>query len=234
MNFSLIVPVAADDIKYDQQMPYVFGLNNNGIMHCINSIMGLNLDVFSNIYFTILEKHDKLYHISELLHIQFLMLGLKNAKVLSLSVPTDSQAETVYQTIKEEGITGGIFIKDADGYFSCTVHKENGVAVFPLEQMPFVNPQNKSYVSVDDLYYITNIIEKRVISHFINAGGSCFENAEDYCRYYDKIISFEGKIYISHIIYAMLLDKQIFRPIEVSDFRDFGNDTLFKYYISAL
>lgn len=74
---------------------------------------------------------------------------------------TQSQAETVFETIRIERISGSIFIKDADGYFSCDVEPANGVAIFPLEKMSLVNPQNKSFVAVDDMFYVTNVIEKR-------------------------------------------------------------------------
>lgn len=234
MTFSLIVPIAADNTAYEQQLPYVFGLNKQGIMHCINAVMGLNLDAFDSIYFTILAKHDQKYHLLDLFKLQFERLGFKNAKVTLLPDPTNCQASTIYQTIQQEKIEGSIFIKDADGYFCSEVTPANGIAVYPLEDLHFVNPQNKSYVAVDDMFYITNVIEKNVISHYFNAGGSCFEDAALYCDYYNRLQFYGDKLYISHIIYAMLLDKKIFRPIEVTDFQDFGDDKLFSYYINSL
>lgn len=234
MDFSLIVPVAADSKEYDNQMPYVFGLNKQGLMHCVNAILGLNIEGFDNIYFTILKKHDRKYNISKMLDLQYKRLGLEKARTVILEEPTECQADTIFETIQKEEIKGSIFIKDADGYFEASVIPQNCIAVYPLEDMQFVNPQNKSYVAVDDMFYITNVIEKRVISHFFNAGGSCFKNASDFCIYYNKLKKYADKLYISHIIYAMLIDKKIFRPIEVSEFKDFGNDNLFNYYISSL
>ena len=54
MNSSLIVPVAADKPEYNNKLPYVFAFGEDGIIICIKSILGLPLDRFDRIYFTIL------------------------------------------------------------------------------------------------------------------------------------------------------------------------------------
>lgn len=230
-SFNLIVPIAADKAAYEHEMPYVFGLNKNGIMHCVNSILGLNLSVFDHIYFTILSKHEIKYELRDLLNLQLKRLGLYNAKVTILEEPTRSQPETVYKTIKQEHISGSVFIKDADGYFACEVKPVNSIAIFPLEELSVVDPQNKSYVVVDDMFYITNIIEKKIISHYFNAGGVCFENVDDFCKYYNQVSKYGDKIYVSHVIYSMLLDKKVFRPILVENYEDFGNEKMFNLYL---
>lgn len=232
-TFSLIIPIAADKPEYEFEMPYVFSLNKFGIMHCVNSILGLNIDDFNKIYFTILKKHDDKYKLKELFELQFSRLNMSRAEVVILETPSYSQAETIYQTIKVRNIQGSIYIKDADGYFDAIVSPSNSIALFPLENLQFVNPQNKSYVLVDDMNYITNVIEKKVISHYFNAGGSSFMNANEYCNYFEKVVSYGRNIYISHIIYSMLLEKQIFRPVLVKNFQDFGNSELFNYYLNS-
>lgn len=228
-KFSLIVPAAAD--TSDDTLPYVFNLNNKGVMLCVDAIRGLNLEVFDDIYFTILRKHVEKFSVDEMLKLQFRHLDLKNVHIVILDEPTISQTETLYQTIKKANIQGSIFIKDADGYYDAEVKRDNSVAIFPLEQMDIVNPKNKSYVSVDDMYYITNVIEKKVIGHYFNAGGSCFEDATLFCEYYVKLRAEFPKVYVSHIIYQMLLDRYKFRPTEVKNFTDWGNSKLFDYYL---
>ena len=228
-KFSLIVPAAAD--TDDDSLPYVFNLNEKGIMLCVDAIMGLNIDIFDDIYFTILRKHVDKFSIDEMLKLQFRRFGLENVHIVVLDTPTISQTETLYRTIKQAGIEGGIFIKDADGYYKAEIKCENTVAIFQLEQMEIVDPQHKSYVSVDDMYYITNMIEKRIISHSFNAGGSCFVNSELFCNYYEKLKVKSQKVYVSHIIYQMLLDRYQFRPVEVYNYVDWGTQGLYKYYL---
>jgi tRNA A-37 threonylcarbamoyl transferase component Bud32 len=231
-EFSLIVPVAADNASQSNAMPYVFSLDQSGIMLCIRSIQGLNLETFDNIYFTILRKHAQLFCLDEMFKLQFKRLGLNNAHLVILDNPTKSQVETVQQTLTQEGIKGSIFVKDADGFFTGEVRRENGVAVFALENLEMVDPRHKSYVSLDDMYYVTNIIEKRIISHYFNVGGICLENTDTFQYYYRHLLemSDDGKMCMSHIVYAMLLDKLKFRPIMAKDYKDYGTELLFNYH----
>lgn len=220
-RFSLIVPAAGDKYAEDGRMPLIFTPDANGVMHCVKSITGLNLKDFDAIYFTILRKHVEKFDVDELLKLQFRRLRLDNARLVILERPTATQAETIVRTIEEADIKGAIFVKDADGYFEAEVFPENGVSVYPLESLELVDPRHKSYVAVDDMQHITNIIEKRVVSHLFNAGGYCFENADDFIEVFKRHKGL-GKIYISHLIYSMLLDKASFRPIEVSDYQDWN------------
>ena len=219
MSFSLIVPASAHKVIYEEQLPEIFRLNNKGVSLCVDAIMGLDLGIFSHVYFTILHQHDMLYGISAMLRIQLDRIGLKNAKIVVLEHPTSSQVETIYQTICKEHVSGPIFIKDADCSFSAEIYPQNGIVVYPLEKLTIVNPQHKSYVAVDDMSYITNTIEKRVIDHYFNAGGYCFDDASTFCHYYERYATQQG-LYLSHIVYAMLLDKQIFRPFIANCYKD--------------
>lgn len=231
-KLSLIVPAAADNATQPDAMPYVFSLDRSGIMLCIRSIQGLNLDTFDNIYFTILRKHAQLFYLDELFKLQFKRLGMKNAHLVILEQPTLSQVDTIQQTLLQEDIRGSFFIKDADGYFTGEVLRENGIAVLPLENLEMVDPRHKSYVSLDDMYYVTNIIEKRIVSHYFNVGGICIENANLFHRYYRHLqqIGDGERICMSHMVYAMLLDKLKFRPIMADHYIDYGTESLFNYY----
>lgn len=220
-HFSLIVPAAADKLEFQDCMPHIFTPDIQGNMLCIKAITGLNLDIFDNIYFTILRKHSELYDIDKLLELNFRRMGFDNAKIVILENPTITQAETIVRTIYKEKIEGPIFIKDADCFFSAEIFPENGIATYPLEQLDIVDPKNKSYIAIDDMQHITNIIEKRVISNMFNAGGYCFENAEDFLYSYKKNAPL-GNIYISHLIYSLLLDGHIFRPIKVALYNDWN------------
>lgn len=231
MSLSLIVPIAADRPEYEHTMPYVFNFSEDGALLCIKSIQGLDLTKFEHIYFVILDKLNQKFHLSELLNMQLRNLGLsEKAKVLSLKVPTNSQAETIYECVKQEQIEGGIFVKDADGYFTCDFTETNGIAIYPLDKLDMVNPHNKSYVDLDDQFYITNIIEKKIISRYFNAGGYLFEDARQFCSYYERLSHFE-KLYMSHIVYAMLLDNKSFRPFEVEDYQDWGNKEMYSLFL---
>lgn len=219
---TIIVPIAADKAEYDRKLPQPFRLDDEGTMFCVKSITGLPLDEVKDIYFVILHSHEQRFMLSEQLMMQFRRHNLTKAHVTILDESTKSQAETVARAIEVNGIQGTVFIKDADCYFTTDeILPQNGVAIYPLENLPVVDPQHKSYVAVDDMFYVTNIIEKRVVSHFFSAGGYCFEDAQEFCRYYERLKDY-SPLYLSHIIYTMLLDKKIFRPIQIEDYQDWA------------
>ena len=219
---TLIVPIAANNAEYAHKLPQPFKYDDEGTMLCVKAITGLPMDNIKDIYFVILQEHDERFMVREQLAMQFRKQHLANAHVTVLERPTGSQAETVSRAIELNGIKGIVFIKDADCYFNTDeILPQNGVAIYPLENLPIVDPQHKSYVAVDDMFYVTNIIEKRVVSHFFSAGGYCFEDAQEFCRYYESLKDY-SPLYLSHIIYAMLLDKKIFRPIQIDDYQDWA------------
>lgn len=217
---TLIMPIAANKPEYAYRMPRIFQMAEDGTMLCIKALQCLELTKFDHIFITILSSLDERYSLSEMLKMQFRIKGIKNADIVVLQEPTSSQPESIYQTIRKMKIIGSIFVKDADCSFFGDDTNENAIVIYPLEQLDWVNPKNKSYVNIDDMYYITNIIEKRIVSHYFTAGGYCFEDAETYCHYYERFAG-QPNLYLSHIIYSMLLDKHSFRPVIAKEYDDF-------------
>lgn len=222
MSFSLIVPVAADKIEYGNDIPYIFRENGDREMVCVKSVLGLNLDVFDQVVFTILKKHDDSFGIHNKLtkHLRDVNLQDK-ARIIMLDTTTSSQCETVSRTIEIMGIKGGIMIKDGDSYFKTVIRCENSICAYPLDALSLVNPQSKSYVAFDDCYYITNIIESRIIGRYFNAGGYVFASADEFQSYFNSLRRNNG-LKLSHIVYSMLLNSVPFKAIECADFKDWG------------
>lgn len=219
---TIIVPIAADKPEYEEVMPHVFRMNNKGVMLCIAGILGLELSAFDKIYFTILKKHSDHYQLKAMMDLQLLRLGLSGkAEVVELSCHTRNQPETVFATIQAKRIRGSILVKDADCYFEAENMLENSVCIYPLDSMSQVNPQCKSYVQTDDLCYITNIIERRIIGRDFCSGGYYFEDASDFEHYYQKNQLY-SPLFMSHVIYSALLDGQLFRPVKVRNYKDWG------------
>jgi len=220
-KMTLIVPIAADT-KEGQEMPYLFGLDGNGLMYCVKAVTGLDLSVFDAVYFTILKTHSIQYRLAEMMRIQFERFGIADkAYVYELEQPTASQPETLYRTIVDNGITGAVLFKDADSYFTADVLCENTIYTYPLDSMQMVNPQNKSYVVIDDMYYVTNIIEKKIVSRFFCAGGYGFEDVCEFVQEYEKLSALP-QLHLSHIVFSLLLQQAHFRPHMVKGYQDWG------------
>lgn len=222
MNYNLIVPIAADRHEWNNSIPYMFDIHPLGNLMVFESIKGLNLQSFDRIYISILRKHEKLFGLKTMLENQFHIAGLaEKLHVVILENPTRHQPETIAKTIALEKIEGPILIKDADNSFECQATSENAVGIFPLDALESVNPADKSYVALDDSMYITNIIEKKIIGRYFCAGAYSFQTAELFMQYYTKLADYE-KLYLSHIIYSMLLDQITFRPFTVKNYLDWG------------
>ena len=219
---NLLIPVAADKIEYDTEIPYWMDFHPNGGLMIIKSIEGLALENFDAIYITILKKHDEKYDIGKRLFSELTNIGVVHkSKLVILDNSTSNQPATIAITIEKERIKGLIVVKDVDNSFSLDMISANSIAVFPLDELKFVNPSDKSYVLIDENQYISNIIEKKIISRYFSAGLYCFESARIFLDYYNKLKHIE-RLYMSHIVYAMLLDKIMFRPIKVKNYLDWG------------
>lgn len=222
MSSNLIVPAAADKHEWNFSIPYMFEIHPLGNLMIFESIKGLDLASFDRIYITITRKHENLYGLKELLQTQFSIAGLaEKLRVVVLESLTRNQPETVAKTIETEDIKGHIIIKDADNSFECQPTRENTIGIFPLDALERVNPADKSYVALDDSMYVTNIIEKKIIGRYFCAGAYGFKTADLFMQYY-KQLSHHDTLYLSHIIYAMLLDQISFRPFTVKNYIDWG------------
>ena len=231
-EYTLIVPMVSTKNKNTVPLEFQYD-NNTGQINCIKALEGIDLSMFTKIYFVMLYEHELKYHIAE----KVTVARKFNKKLLDteiifkfLDTPTSSQAETIYNTIIEYNIEGPIFIKDADNTCTCDGQiKGNTVLVYPLENTPIVDPQHKSYVNVDDQNFVVNIIEKRVVSNLFNCGGYSFTDASLFKTAYESLLGYEditNHMYISHIIYWLILNKKIkFRPVEATYYEDFELNT---------
>ena len=198
------------------------------------SILGLNLDFFVEIYFICLQEHEDQYKFVKGFteELETLQLNQKSNIVL-LHNQTKSQSETVYNFLINNSVNGFIFIKDSDGYYECKlVEEKNQIAYFDLNDMDDINARTKSYVELDINRMVTNIVEKHVISSTFSSGGYGFVDAKEFCTVYEKLQDMEGECYISHIIFEMMLSSSTFYGTKTSNFKDWGTIDAWNKYKS--
>ncbi len=194
----------------------------NGNLMLAEAIRGLTFSGLEKIYLTVLAAHMKEFECLDGIRKQFEQLGLADKLVIvALDEPTQSQPETVARAIEKGKINGPICIKDSDNYFKLKVPTTNFVSVVDLNQVGFINPSNKSYADVNENHFVTNIVEKRVISNFFCSGAYGFESAQEYLHYFNALSGHKG-LYLSHIIYQMLLENKAFSAAVCSDYSDWG------------
>ena len=218
---SLILPVAGKSSRFPNLKPKWLSTHPSGSLMITESIKGLNLNFFDCVYLVCLKEHEKKYKFSEGIRKEFSKLNLKKLKIVYLNTPTNSQPETVYKAILKEKIEGFFCSKDCDNYFEIKISENNFVSTSNLNNHTLLNPCNKSYVSRDENTNINNIVEKQVISSDFCTGCYGFEDAKEFTKHYRKIKNYDD-LYVSHVIYKMILDGASFRTIGSSNFIDWG------------
>jgi len=219
----LLIPAAGQSSRFPGMVPKWMLTHPDGNLMIASSCKGLNFDNVNNIYITILREHVEKYDCENAIIESFADIGVVDrVKVLVLEEQTRCQAETVSRTIEHFDLSGPIFIKDADSYFVTDVYPKNSVCVFDLDDMGHVHASNKSFVQCNDQMLIVNIVEKRVISSTFCVGGYSFENARDFSSFYDNFDMDNEEIYVSHVIYKMILNDHRFSARSVKDFLDWG------------
>ena len=222
---NLIIPVAGKSSRYPGMRPKWLLTHPSGNLMIIESISGLDLDSFSNIFVVGLQEHEDQYCFSEgVKRCFFNAFGdrvCKKLDIVLLEEETKNQPETIFQVIEKRNIQGPIFIKDSDNFFKCDVIPGNFVTTYDISSMESVNAGNKSYVVTDDNGIITSIVEKKVISSEFCAGGYSFESANIFKESFLKLRD-HSDLYISHMIYSMMLDGIEFGTELASQYIDWG------------
>lgn len=188
------------------------------------ALKGLNLSEFSTIYFVVHKQHEIDYRFSNAFIQEVKQLNDSvNVEMVWLEEQTNSQPETVYTCIKQKNITGSILVKDSDNFFITDLTTDgNCVCYFDLNDGNQFNARNKSYIQLDNNGYISNIVEKKIISSTFSVGGYGFSSAETFCEYFNKLNHLTSEIYMSNIIFEMLLDDHKFVGIKTSKYEDWG------------
>lgn len=219
---NLIVPAAGKSSRFPGMRPKWLLTHPEGNIMAVQSILGLNTDDVDNIYLVVLKSHVEKYRCREGISRAFAEVGLlKKLQLVVLDEETRNQPETVYRAIKKCQIEGPIFIKDTDNFFRCRMVPGNSVATFDINDMDLVHASNKSFVTTDEKGSISNIVEKQVISSEFCVGGYSFADAQDFTEHFEGLSTKES-LYISHIIFDMMLAKKEFKTNAVEDYIDWG------------
>lgn len=227
---TLIIPCAGQSSRYTTERPKYFLNHPNGNLMSFESIKGLPLDYFDKIVLVTLKRYLELENVYNEIHENFKIFN--NFQLVILDKDTTSSAETITKAIEQLDITGEIYLKDADDYFEVSNLNPNEVCTFSLNDIKNITPGNKSYVTKTDNGEILTIVEKKVISSDFCCGLYSFASANEFVESFKKI-KMVGEVYISHIIYQMILDGHVFNTNEVTNFIDWGTQEDWDKYIST-
>jgi len=205
----------------------------SGKMMLLESISGLNVEDFKKVYIVALRSHEEKYKFSSGLEKAFYEIYPDSSlELILLENATKSQPETVFNAINIGNIHGPICIKDCDNFFKITAKPVNFISFCNLEENEDINAANKSYIEINEHGLITNIVEKKIISPYFCTGAYGFADSKTYLKYYGKCSEIDS-LYISHIMYSMLLDSSAIMHIESKGYKDWGTIEDWQRYIRS-
>tara|TARA_R110000868_G_scaffold39940_3_gene138567 strand:+ start:6959 stop:7669 length:711 start_codon:yes stop_codon:yes gene_type:complete len=215
---TLIIPCAGQSSRFTTKTPKWLLKHPSGNLMVYESIIGLPLNTFDKIVLVALKRH-LTDEIIDKIHTQF--ESIPQFKLLQLSEDTESASQTVYQCISKLDVSGSIFIKDADDYFFISEIEPNEICTYSLNDCKNITPGNKSYIKKNDNNEVLTIVEKSVISADFCCGLYTFDSAQEFVETYESIDQ-ENEIYISHVIFKMILNGKQFKNREAAQFIDWG------------
>jgi hypothetical protein len=223
---TLILPCAGNSSRYTETIPK-FLLKNplyDSLIMVACSIKGLPIDDYDKVCVVILEEHEKKYNATKEIEDNFEKIGLKDKLTVSIIKVSDSAADTVSQCITQESIEGLIIIKDCDDYFTVDGIGPNEIATVSLNDCGKIHASNKSYVSKNEEGLVLNIVEKQVISSDFCCGLYTFQQAKKFIEAHNEIKSYGSldEIYISNIIFQLILQGESFKILKANNFIDWG------------
>ena len=227
--FTLIIPVAGKSSRFPDMRPKWLLTMPDGKLMIEKSVEGIDLSVFTRVVIVCLGEHLSKYTSKESVISSFSNATGITPDIAVLDEPTSSQSETICKAIEVASINGAFFIKDCDNVFTCVPEPLNRVTTVDLNTVELIDAKNKSYVEVDSLGVISNIVEKQVISNQFCCGGYSFQDSDEFIKTY-KNIKTDDEIYISHIIYKMLLDGHEFNMLSATNYLDWGTLREYRHY----
>jgi hypothetical protein len=151
-----------------------------------------------------------------------------NLRFIILNKFTKGPADTTFQALVKlkHQKDKEILIRDCDSFF---IHKNlpgNYVCCFNLiDYMKTQNGniKNKSYLKLDKLNMINQIVEKKIISNIFSIGGYKFRSHKMYMKYFKSLKRIINKeIYVSDVIQEAILNGELFNTNFASKFLDLG------------
>lgn len=221
---TLIIPCGGESTRFAGLRPKWMLCHPSGKLMITEAIAGIRPGSYDGIIVIILRKHYDIYG-------NTLIDSLMDELKISIAEPevvvidsSKNQPDTIYdglKTLEETGdkVEGQIVIKDCDNFFEMGEMEGNSVAVCDISETK--SPANKSYVRIGEQNSIVNIVEKQVISNDFCCGAYSFEDVKDFIAVYEEIRD-NTNIYVSHVIYKMILDGECFFTKKAEKYEDWG------------
>lgn len=219
----VIVPCGGRSSRYPNMAPKWMLPDHDGVPMVVRAVEALEVDV-ADVIITILKEHEDRFDARAGIERAF---GRRIETVI-LPQQTQSQSETVAETIRMTGLNESFLVKDSDNCFTLSPVDApyNYVSVASLNDFDYINPRNKSYTQVDHDDVVLSIREKKVISDLFSVGGYFFTDPKAFMATFEEISAIPTvqpkELYISEIISFMIQGETPFKIRRVKGYRDWG------------
>lgn len=220
----LIVPAAGMSTRYGLSRPKFLLQHPEGRTMLAAGLSGLPGERFDHA--VIVSLHD-FFHDLDRARLAAEVEGALRCPVefVLLDSPTPSMVATVTHGLETLRDDRPVVIKDTDNLVGVLGGAlplgENFVTYASLHNNPDVVAGNKSYVELDSHDFVTNIVEKRVISSDFNSGLVGFATASVFLSA-ARSLTGAAEVYVSDIVRAILADGAAVRGVEAERYIDWG------------
>lgn len=231
---NIILPVAGKSSRFPNLRPKWLLTNPNGNLMIVDSILGFDISSISSLYIIYLKEHEEKYSFLHGLNKNLKKYGL-DTKAIYIELPdeTANQVETVRLGLQQIKKDISFLIKDCDNSFKFDFPKSNThnfVSFCNLKNIKTSDVASKSYIEMDDMGLVTNIVEKKIINDKFCCGGYFFRSSHEFIEYSNLS---SKNLYISDVIFNMLLHNKSFIGIECFEYCDWGTLNEWKKYTNT-
>ena len=222
--FTLIVPAAGMSTRYPTDIPKFLWTHPSGLTMLAAGLVGLQKLPIDKVVVVSLKTYFK-EGVEEALSTSIeKVLGVRPEFVL-LEKSTPSMVDTIVAGIEHLPNDQSIVVKDTDNLveidFVDFATGDNFIAYADLGLFHDVPAFNKSFVEIDALGFLTNIVEKRVVSPYINTGLVGFAAASDFLLAASRLMGSNEK-FVSDVIRVSLEQGGRFQGFPASSYQDWG------------
>ena len=234
MNY-LVIPAAGQSTRYPNTRPKWLITMPDGRLMIEKSVSDFNCKNFKKVFIVVLKEHLKKFTNKEYLIKSIKQTIGRNVEIVELEKKTSCQAETIISFLKKTKIKGSILIKDCDNKFSIGENFfkkkiQNIVYAIDINTQDLVDAKNKSYIEFNKKNIVTNIVEKKIISDYFCVGAYGFKDISAFMTSAERLLKRSSNVYISHVIFDMMLRGSDFRYKEAKNYVDWGTIREFRNY----
>ena len=219
---NIILPVAGKSSRFPNVRPKWLLTNPNGNFMIVDSILGMELKTIESLNLIYLKEHEEKFNFKKGLLENLKKYNLDSLiNFIELDKETEHQVETIQLGLKSINKDISFIIKDCDNSFkvNATSLETNFVSYCKLENLKGSDVASKSYLQLDNMSVIANIVEKKVISDKFCCGAYYFKSSYEFLEY-SNINS--ANSFVSDVVFNMILNGKTFVGMECFDYEDWG------------